>query len=76
MVVTVGLATGLLQVVHDKPVDGDQLYAVAPVAVNVVDEPLQILTAEPALTVGRGLTVTATLAVLEQPVDVLVPVTV
>ena len=74
--VVVGLATGLLQVVQDKPVDADQLYAVAPVAVNVVDEPEQILTAEPALTVGRGLTVTATLAVLEQPVVVLVPVTV
>ena len=25
-----------------------------PVAVNVVDEPVQILTAEPALTVGSG----------------------
>ena len=45
-------------------------------AVNVVDEPMQILTAEPALTVGSGLTVTVTLAVLEQPVVVLVPVTV
>ena len=45
-------------------------------AVRVVDEPVQILTSEPALTVGRGLTVTVTLAVLEQPVVVLVPVTV
>ena len=45
-------------------------------AVSVVDEPMQILTAEPALTVGSGLAVTATLAVLEQPVVVLVPVTV
>ena len=33
-----------------------------------MDEPVQILTAEPALTVGREFTVTATLAVLEQPV--------
>ena len=46
-----------------------------PVAVNVVDEPVQILTAEPALTVGSEFTVTVTLAVLEQPF-VLVPVTV
>ena len=41
---------------------------VPPVAVNVVDEPVQMLTPEPALTVGSGLTVTVTLAVLEQPV--------
>ena len=38
-----------------------------PVAVNVVDEPVQILTAEPALTVGKELTVTVTLAVLVHP---------
>ena len=75
MVVTVGLATGLAHVVHDKPVDADQLYAVAPVAVNVVDEPVQILTPEPALTEGNEFTVTITLAVPEHPLE-LVPVTV
>ena len=41
-----------------------------PVAVNVVDEPVQILTPEPALTVGSEFTVTVTLAVLEQPLAI------
>jgi hypothetical protein len=48
---------------------------VAPVAVKVVEEPLQMLTAEPALTVGNAFTVTVTLAVLVHPLP-LVPVTV
>ena len=46
-----------------------------PVAVNVVDEPLHILTPELALTFGSEFTVTVTPAVLEQPLE-LVPVTV
>ena len=46
-----------------------------PVAVNVVDEPVQMLTPEPALIVGSEFTVTVTLAVLEQPLPS-VPVTV
>jgi hypothetical protein len=75
VVVEAGLAAGLAQVVQDKPVDGDQLYVVAPVAVSVVEEPLQMLTAEPALTVGNALTVIVTLAVLVHPFP-LVPVTV
>ena len=41
----------------------------------MVDEPVQILTPEPALTVGNEFTVTVTLAVLEHPLP-LVPVTV
>ena len=45
-----------------------------PVAVSVVDEPLQIATLEPPLVAGIGLTVTVTVAVLLQPKDV--PVTV
>ena len=44
-------------------------------AVNVVDDPMQMLTSEPALTVGRGFTVTVTLAILEHPLPLL-PVTV
>ena len=43
-------------------------------AFSVVDEPVQILIAEPALTV-RGFTVTVTLAVSEHPLP-FVPVTV
>ena len=46
-----------------------------PVAVNVVDEPVHILTPEPALIVGKGFTVTVTCAVLLQPFE-FVPVTV
>ena len=73
--VTVGLAIGLLHVGQDKPADGDQLYDVPPVAVNVVDEPAQILTPEPAPTVGTEFTVTITLAVSVQPLE-LVPVSI
>jgi hypothetical protein len=47
---------------------------VAPVAVKVVDEPVQMLTGEPALTVGSAFTVTVTLEVFEHPL--VVPVTV
>ena len=43
-------------------------------AVNVVDEPLQMATPEPPLIVGMALTVTVTVAVLLQPL--VVPVTV
>ena len=46
-----------------------------PVAVSVVDEPLQIAMLEPPLIVGNVFTVTVTLAVLLQPFE-LVPVTV
>ena len=41
-----------------------------PVAVNVVDEPVQIPTPEPALIVGNGFTVTVTLAVFEHPLSI------
>ena len=65
MVVLVGFAVTLAPVVADKPVAGDQVNVVAvPVAVRAVEEPLQIATPEPALTVGRAFTVTVTLAVL------------
>ena len=69
-----GLAVTLAPVVPDNPVDGDHEYVVPPVAVNVVDEPLQMATPEPALIVGIALTVTVTVAVLLQPL--VVPVTV
>ena len=69
-----GLAVTLAPVVPDKPMDGLQEYVVPPVAVNIVDEPLHMATPEPAPIVGIALTVTATVAVLLQPL--VVPVTV
>ena len=54
--------------------DGDHEYVVPPVAVSVVDEPLQMAMPEPAPRVGIALTVTVTVAVLLQPL--VVPVTV
>ena len=59
----------------ERPVEGVQEYVVPPVAVSVVDEPLQIATDEPAPIVGSALTVTVTDNVLLQPVP-FVPVTV
>ena len=56
----VGLATGEAQLVQDKPVAGVHEYVVAPVAVSVVLEPVQIAVFAPALTVGRLVTVTVT----------------
>jgi len=47
---------------------------VPPVAVNIVEEPLQMAMPEPAPIVGIALTVTVTVAVLLQPL--IVPVTV
>jgi len=44
------------------------------VAVNIVEEPLQMATPEPPLIIGIALTVTVTIAVLLQPLAV--PVTV
>jgi hypothetical protein len=61
--------------VHDKPVDGVQIYDVPPVAVRVVEPPAHILTFDPVLIVGNGFTVTVTFDVLEQPLE-FVPVTV
>ena len=73
--VVLGLAFGLAIVALLNPVVGLQLYVVAPVAVNVVEEPAQIgLEPLVAFTVGIAVTVTVDVAVLEQPL--LVPVTV
>ena len=75
VVVVVGLAVGLAILVALNPVAGLQLYVVAPLAVNVVLEPAQMVGATGVtVTVGTGFTVTVTVLVLEQlPV---VPVTV
>ena len=47
----------------------------APLAFNVVLLPEQIVTLEPALTVGSGFTLTVTVALFAHPIE-LVPVTV
>jgi hypothetical protein len=63
VVVVVGVAVTLAPVVADKPVAGDHEYVVAPLVVSVVDEPLHIATDDPALTVGKALTVIVAVAV-------------
>jgi hypothetical protein len=74
VLVTVGVATGVALVVLLNPVEGDQTYVVAPLAVNVVEVPLQIVISGLTVTFGTGLTVMVTVDVLLQgPV---VPVTV
>jgi len=63
VVVVVGLATGLFILVELNPLVGDHKYVVPPDAINVVDEPLHIVTSLPALATGNGFTVTITLSV-------------
>jgi hypothetical protein len=57
-VVEDGFAVTFEPVVADKAVAGLHVYVVAPVATRPVDEPLQIVTPEPPLTGGSGLTET------------------
>ena len=66
VVVTVGLAVTLAPVVALNPVEGDQLYVVAPAEVKVVEAPLQIV-GEFTVTVGVGFTVTTEVTVPVQP---------
>ena len=62
-----GLEVTLAPVVPDKPADGDHEYVVPPVAVSIVEDPLQIATPEPAPIVGNAVTVTA---MEDEPQDV------
>ena len=62
-------------VVALKPVAGLHPYVLAPPAVRFVEPPEQILTLPDVVTVGTGLIVTVTAAVLVHPLA-LVPVTV
>ena len=66
---TVGLAVTDAPVVALSPVAGDQLYVVAPAAVNVIEDPLQMV-GELTVTVGVGVTVTVitTGALVQVPV--------
>ena len=54
VVVAVGLAVTLAVFVAFKPVDGLHEYVVAPLAVNTVLVPLQMVASVPASTVGTG----------------------
>ena len=57
----VGLAVTVAPVVADKPVDGDQLYVEAPLAVNDMLLPVQIAAEEGDIViVGKGLITTVT----------------
>ena len=76
VVVAMGLAVTVPPVVADSPAPGDHAYVLPPVAVSVVEDPAQMVTLDPPLTVGRGLTETITMALLLQTVAVNVPVTV
>jgi hypothetical protein len=60
-VVEAGLAVTDDPVVADNPVAGLQEYVDAPLAVKVVAEPKQIVTAGLTVTVGKGLITTLTL---------------
>jgi hypothetical protein len=71
----VGEADGFKTVLLLNPVEGAQLYVFALLlALSVVLPPLHIVTFEPAVTVGGGLTVTVTLALEEHPALVTVTV--
>jgi hypothetical protein len=66
-VVLVGDAVTLAPIVADRPVAGDHVYVLAPDAVRPAEEPVQMATLDPALTGGRLLTDTITVAKLLQP---------
>lgn len=75
VVVVVGFAVTVAPVDALRPVTGDQLYVVAPLAVKLVDVPEQIATVPgDMLTLGIGFTVTVVVAVhgLHPPVPVTV----
>lgn len=72
---TVLLKTTLAPVVVLSPVAGVQLYVLAPLAVTVVLDPRHTLLPLKVM-VGLGFTVIVLVAVLVQPVAVVVPVTV
>ena len=69
-----GFAAGFATEALLRPVAGNQLYELAPLAVNGVDVPAQIVVPALTLSGGSAVTVTVTVVVPEQlPV---VPVTV
>jgi hypothetical protein len=76
VVVAVGEATGLAQVVQLSPVEGAQLYVFAPLAVSVTLLPAHIVAGLGLMViVGLGRTVTVTVVDAVHPAP-LVPITV
>jgi hypothetical protein len=70
VVVIVGFALGFETVVLLRPVAGLHTNVLPPLALSDVLLPIQIAVEVPAFATGLGLTVTVTLAVLEQvPLD-------
>ena len=67
VVVVEGDATGLAQAAQESVAEGVHTYVAAPVAVSVTELLGQIAVLLPADTVGKGFTVTVTLAELVQP---------
>ncbi len=74
VVVEVGVATGLEIVALLKPVEGVQLYVVAPLEVKLKDDPAQIFPPEPTVKFGDALTLIVMFEVEEHPFEI--PVTV
>ena len=64
--VVVGFAVTLVPVVELRPVDGDQVNVVAPLAVSVVELPLQIV-ADATLMMGFDPTVTVAVVSFKHP---------
>jgi hypothetical protein len=62
-------------VVAESDGPGAHVYVTPPVALNTVEDPVQMATLEPPLIVGNGLTLTITVAVFTHPLAS-VPVTV
>ena len=76
MEVAEGLAVTDAPLEADSPEEGLHIYVLAPLALSTTDVPLQITGVAGFInTTGKGLTVIATLAVLEHPLAS-VPVTV
>jgi hypothetical protein len=68
VVVIVGLAATVEPDVEDKPVAGDQLYVVAPVAVNVLELPAQIV-ALGVIVIVTGVTIIVVASVAVHPFE-------
>ena len=60
MVVVIGVAVGFALLGKFNEPDGVQVNELPPEALSMVDEPLQIVTSDPALAVGKDFTVIVT----------------